>query len=77
MVHLLIGRRRDTKKPHLAAGISKIGLKPEVYRAHQSEAPEREAFFMTAWRAHEFVIMNGMMRCVGFVVNEGRRSFSS
>jgi hypothetical protein len=61
------------KKPHLAAGVSKIGRGLEVYRARRSEAPEREAFFIIAV-AHAFVIMGAMMRCAGSTVNE--RAFS-
>src|SRR5579871_4396351 len=57
------------KKPHLAAGVLRSGVGSEIYRAHRSKAPEREAFFMTAWRAHKFVNMRGMMRRVGSAVN--------
>jgi hypothetical protein len=67
MVHLLIGRRRDTKNP-TSRRVSKIGLKRKLYRARQSEAPKREAFFITA-KVHEFVIIDEMMRGSGSAVN--------
>jgi hypothetical protein len=68
------GPETGHKKPHLAAGVLRSGVGSEIYRARQSKAPEREAFFMTAWWAHEFVNMHWMMRCVSFTVN-GRAPF--
>src|ERR1700722_2778540 len=56
------------KKPHLTAGVSKIGCELEVYRARRSQAPKRVAFF--EWgAAQSFVIIGVMMRCAGSAVN--------
>ncbi len=66
MFHLLFGRRQDTKNPTSRRGFQ-IGRELEVYRARQTEAPDREAFFTAV--SHSFVIMDTMMRRAGFTVN--------